>query len=215
MKELTNDDLVAAKESGRIAVKNHEERCMAVLKTLKTRRHIFRKSAGLIQYLTLIDAVGFYVVYDLDITSLRFQVLYAETSWQKNLSARLLAMTLWECVDDLPQVCGPAFRKAVADLTFTDELRGKLDKTMKEINSFKHRNEALLKPIRDNVAAHRDKDLDKFFDGLEHANPKLLVDIAKSLCLLLGDFSSTMNDALREAKQLTKFTRMITTLKAS
>ncbi len=147
--------------------------------------------------------------------TLQAQVMYAETSWPQNLNARLLAMTMLECVDDLPQLCGREFRQAVADLTFADDLRGKLDIILKEMNKFRSRNQSSLNDIRNNVAAHRDHDLDNFFNGLKKADPKQLCDLARSLSRLLGDFEAAMLDVLREASQLTKFVRVITSLKPS
>lgn len=214
MQQRINDNLKLAKEAGRLAVLNHEERCVAVIETLKKYRHSFRKGSGQ-QYLCLIDAIGFGVLYDLDITTLQAQVMYAETSWPQNLNGRLLAMTIWECINDLPKLCGREFREAVAELTFADDLRGKLGIILKEMNKFKIRNQSSLTDIRNNVAAHRDHDLENFFSGLKKADPKQLCDLARSLSRLLGDFEAAMLDVLRQAHQLTKFARVIATLKPS
>jgi hypothetical protein len=213
MNEHNGQGLVTAKERAGIALRAYETKCIEIINS--TRSVILQQSGAFNQYHILFDAVDFCVVYDLDIALLRFQVQCAETKWRKNLNARLLAMTIWECVDDLTRILGREFRDAITGLTFSHDLRTKLDKTLKEINGFRGRHESLLKDIRNLTAAHREVVLDKLLAALEKVQPDSLIDLAQSLRRLLSAFYKTMTEILREAKQLIKLTHAMTTLKPS
>ena len=208
---MNNDEhgVTAAKELGRIETRKHEARIIAALRSFSQLREGLKKSEHLRQFLAINDAAQLCLVYDLDISLLTFQTLYAETEWPRNLNARLLAMTIWECVDDLQKITGERFRSAVSALTMGNELQTRVDKTMKQMNKFKNEHERMLVEIRKITAAHRDLDLGLLFDVMKRTNPKTLFKLSMELSRLLGEFTSVLKDVIQDAKQLFRQARLM------
>jgi hypothetical protein len=203
MNEQNNEGPLTAKERAQNAILAYEEECIEIITS--NRAIVLHKDPAFNQYRLLFDAIDLCVVYDLDITLLRNQVKCAETKWRANLNARLLAMTIWECVDDLPAIFGREVRGALADLTISHNLRTELDETLRDINIFKRTHGSSLKAIRDFTAAHRDQRVDRLLAALQEVRPMDVVDLARSLRLLLQALHKTMITVLREAKQLIPF----------
>jgi len=158
--ENDNSELQANKALAWIKAGKHEARTRKVYELMVKARSLFKKHADLRPFLVLNDSLLLCLVYDLDISLLTLQMLFAETAWRRKLNARLLAMTLWECIDDLPAISGKEFRTAITELTIGDQLRARLDYTLNKMHRFKHEHEKILLEIRKVAAAHREHDLD-------------------------------------------------------
>src|SRR5438552_13658312 len=66
--------------------------------------------------LCLYDAAQFCIMFDADLSVLARDMCCTSDWWQSRLYGRLLAMTMLECVEDIPAVLGKRFREALRTL---------------------------------------------------------------------------------------------------
>jgi len=93
-----------------------------------------------------------------DLSYLAYELAYEEDQWKRGLTARHLATLLFEIAEDLPQVFGKDFNKALDALAVGSDLRDSFRSQLKSVSKFwaNHREE--LKQIRTVCGAHRDHD---------------------------------------------------------
>lgn len=108
------------------------------------------------------------VSYDLSIGLI--DLVYEQDSWKRRLTARSLALLLFEIGEDIPAVFGKKFREAAMALGVTEGRLNALSAETKKISAFWNENRTLLKEIRTIAAAHRDHDaiaLHELIDGID------------------------------------------------
>ena len=142
--------------------------------------------------LQLYDASQFCIAYAADLTVLTRDMACAGDWWEERLYARLLAMTMLECVEDLPFVLGKKFRNSLATVVPNNEHKQRLSKITSDLSAFKNRHERELRHIRQIAAAHRDHDPNVLISLIEQLDTKKLMKMAGALHDLQTEFSRAM-----------------------
>lgn len=143
--------------------------------------------------LILYDASQFCVMYAADLTILTRDMMCKSEWWESRLYARLLAMTMLECAEDLPTVLGHKFRKSL-EAVARDEHRQRLSGITRQLSGFRKRHESELKNIRHIAAAHRDHDPNRLMGVIDALDTSRLLAMGRELHDLETQFSLAMAD---------------------
>ena len=144
--------------------------------------------------LVLYDVSQFCIMYAADLTVLTRDMICREDSWESRLYARLLAMTMLECAEDLPAVLGKKFRQSLAAVVPDDRHRRRLSEITKRLSDFRKRHERELRHIRRIAAAHRDHDPNLLISMIEQLDTQRLMTIAGELHDLQTEFARAMTE---------------------
>ena len=122
----------------------------------------------------------------------------ADTQWRKKLYARLLAMTLVECVEDITQLLGKEFRLSLDKAIAKNDYKQKLNPIVKALIEFKKKHECDLRDIRNIAAAHRDQDAARQLSAINKINPKTLQNLSLEFVELLLPFNKMMTEVMND-----------------
>jgi hypothetical protein len=142
----------------------------------------------------LYEAAQFCIMFDADLSVLARDMCCTSDWWQSRLYGRLLAMTMLECVEDIPTVLGKRFRESLRTLVSNERQRQRISVITKSLSEFRKSNEAELRRVRQIAAAHRDHNVNVQLDVIEKLNIKKLTVLANELNDLLGGASRAMAD---------------------
>jgi len=142
--------------------------------------------------LQLYDASQFCIAYAADLTVLTRDMACARDWWEERLYARLLALTMLECVEDLPVILGKKFRNSLAAVVPNNEYKQRLSKISSNLSAFKNRHDRELRHIRQIAAAHRDHDPNVLISLIEQLDMKKLMKMAGALHDLQTEFARAM-----------------------
>lgn len=180
--------LAETKRRTRLELDKHEKRILILLDVCSRSRRIAEKEKSFSHLVPLLNAVQYTIIADLDLSFLTYQMMIAESDWERKLSARILAMTLVECVEDTAQILGKNFRIA-ADAIFNEsEHFQKIDLIRRKIAMFRRKHEGMLRELRNIAAAHRDKDGDLQLVAIKNTNVKVIWRLSMEFTRLLGQF---------------------------
>jgi hypothetical protein len=146
--------------------------------------------------LRLYDASQFCLMYTADLTVLTRDMTCRANWWESKLYGRLLAMTMLECVEDIPTVLGREFRDSLAATVADDIHRQRISKFSKSLSDFRKRHENELRHIRTVTAAHRDHDAILQVAVIENLDTRELMRMAGELNDLSGAFAQAMTQVL-------------------
>src|SRR5438874_7120926 len=144
--------------------------------------------------LCLYDAAQFCIMFDADLTVLARDMCCTSDWWQSRLYGRLLAMTIVECVEDIPAVFGKQFRKSLQSVVPDDTQRQRISASCKSLSEFRQRNDAELRYVRHAAAAHRDHNVNVQLEVIDKLDLNKLTTLASELNDLLGGLSRAMAD---------------------
>ena len=144
--------------------------------------------------LELYDVSQFCIMYAADLTILIRDMACSRDWWEERLYARLLAMTMLECAEDLPAVLGKKFRESLVAVVPGDPHRQRLSKISKHLSNFRKRHERELRDIRKIAAAHRDHDPRVLMLLIEQLDTRKLTATADELQDLQTEFARAMTD---------------------
>ena len=165
----------------------------ALKEVANTRKKLEKYSVS--DVLCLYDAAQFCIMFDADMTILVRDMCCTSDWWQSRLYGRLLAMTMVECVEDIPAVLGKRFRESMRLVVSGDLQRERIIAISKSLSEFRKRNEAELRNVRRTAAAHRDHNVNVQFDVIDKLDLKKLNALSGELNDLLGGLSRAMADA--------------------
>ena len=152
---------------------------------------------GTAEALHLYEVSKFFIVYVADLTVLTRDMACHPDWWASRLYARLLAMTMLEFVEDVPQVLGKRFRESLKAVAPADVHSKRVSGITKQLSDFRKKHETLLRQIRRISAAHRDHDANLLLSVIEEININSLVKMATELQDLQTDFSGAMADVFQ------------------
>lgn len=114
------------------------------------------EAEGRTTQVAIMNVAQFALLWNRDLTTLLADLRDGGDPWRVKLHARLLAATMFECVDDFSELLGGDFRRQTgamsgSTLAQLNALHGRLEQ-------FKRTNREDLGQIRVTVLAHRDKD---------------------------------------------------------
>ncbi|MBI5384319.1 MAG: hypothetical protein HZA90_06485 [Verrucomicrobia bacterium] len=155
----------------------------------------------------LFDASLFCLIYEADLTVLSRDMTCRSAWWDSRLYARLLAMTMLECVEDIPAVLGKSFRQALTNVV-TDRVHlQQISKMTGALSDFRKNHEHELREIRQIAAAHRDHDSRLVASSIERLDLRKLTVLSQELGSSLMAFYPTMTEVLLELNILREILR--------
>lgn len=137
-----------------------------------------------------------------DLSYLAYDLAYEEEKWKRGLTARHLATLLFEIAEDLPQVFGKDFNRALDSLAVGSDLRDVFRSQLKSVSQFwtDHRDE--LKQIRTVCGAHRDHDAILLLQTIDQ------IDLFKILQLGIS-LGATLNNVGPAAQAIISYTSKV------
>jgi hypothetical protein len=150
------------------------------------------------ELLKLYDASQFCMMYEADLTILICDMVCRTDRWESHLYGRLLAMTMVECVEDIPQVLGKDFRNALFSVDSDAEKKKRLKEFTSQLIDIRKTHERDLRYVRTVAGAHRDQDVKRQFQVIETIDTRRLMKLAKELIGTLVLFTRLMTDVQRE-----------------
>jgi hypothetical protein len=166
----------------------------ALEKCIETRKKLAHYNVP--EALRLYDSAQFCLMYDADLTVLSRDMTCTTNWWETRLYGRLLAMTMLECVEDIPAVLGKNFRESVAALVSDAAHLRRLSEITKSLSDFRRRHEKNLRQVRTIAAAHRDHNAALQISVIENLDIRKLMRMAGELNDLLGAFVRAMTEIL-------------------
>ena len=103
------------------------------------------------------NAIQYCSIADLDLSILIHQLMVAETDWRRKLYARMLAMTLFECVSDIPAIMAKDFRSGITSRANKNDVWEGVESVRKDLANFGKKHKIILEEIRHIAIAHRDQ----------------------------------------------------------
>jgi hypothetical protein len=144
--------------------------------------------------LRLYDASIFCLMYDADLTVLSRDMTCRSDWWESRLYGRLLAMTMLECVEDIPAVLGKKFRNSLAVVVLDVSHQSRVAFISKSLSDFCKRHGKELRHVRTIAAAHRDHDAGVQAAVIEELDIRALIKMAGELNDLLGSLARAMTN---------------------
>lgn len=141
-------------------------------------------------------------IVSFDLSYLIYDLAYEEDQWKRGLTARHLATLLFEIAEDLPQVFGKDFNRALDSLAVSIDLRNAFRSQLKFVSKFwtDHRDE--LKQIRTICGAHREHDAILLLETIDQ------IDLIKVLQLGLS-LATALNNVGPAAQAIIEYTSTI------
>lgn len=165
--------------------------------------------------LHLYDVSQFCIMYAADLTVLTRDMACRRDWWENRLYARLLAMTMLECAEDLPTVLGKGFRKSLAAVVPDDRHRQRLSEITSRLSDFRKRHERALRDIRRIAAAHRDHDPNLLMSLIDGLDIQKLIAMAGELQDLQTEFANAMTDVFLSINALREVLRSFSRSRSS
>jgi len=144
------------------------------------------------------NAIQYCAIAHLDLSILLNQLLMAETDWRRKLFARILASTLFECIDDMPAVMARDFRSGITLLANKPEVWEKIESVRKNLADFGRSHREILEQIRHSTFAHREQEADLQLEVIENLNVNLIYDLSMKFYEILKEFDNLMVLVLTE-----------------
>jgi hypothetical protein len=135
----------------------------------------------------LVNASQYVTLFNYDLRQLLYDMQRAGDSWGGRLYARLLALTLYECTEDITALLGRPLREAVSELggpAALDTLKG----LHKRAAIFFDENRPLLQAIRLQVIGHREQDAAIQVSQLEALDMRHMESLGYEMLKWLNDF---------------------------
>jgi hypothetical protein len=189
--------LTGPKRKLRLVMERKEKVILGILESISATR----QKAEKIQFehvVRLCNASQFCLICELDLSILIFDLSMADTQWRKKLYARLLAMTLVECVEDITQLFGKEFRQSLDKAITKNDYKLKLNPIVKALIEFKKKHERDLRDIRNIAAAHRDKNAAHQLSTINKIDPKTLQNLSLEFVELLLPFTTMMTEIMND-----------------
>ena len=184
----------------RLMRKVSAEKLKVVLKGIRELSAVRIKllEGNMADVLRLFDASQFCLMYEADLTILTRDMCCHSDEWEQRLYGRLLAMTMLECVDDVPTVLGKEFRKSLSAVMSDDMHRQRTNRVSGKLTDFRKRHERRLRSIRQIAAAHRDHDPNLITKVIENIDVSELMLMSVELSDLLAEFARAMGEVIPE-----------------
>jgi hypothetical protein len=147
-----------------------------------------RKNRGVHAHAEIWNVAFFLNMAAHDISILVLQLASEHEPWTRKLTARHLALAVYETAEDMTQLLGKPARDALQRLDLLESQGRRLRTNRKPLDSYWQANEALLKEIRVVSIAHREHDGAALFEAINKINVhqilKLGIELGKILNFL-------------------------------
>lgn len=184
--------LKKAKRRERLELEKHEQRILSLLNGISLARRNSELKENFSCFVPLWNAVQYCNIADLDLSILTHQMMVADSDWRRKLNARILAMSLAECIEGTSQVLGKQFQNTVS-IAFNGNVHlQELQIIRKKLTTFRKKHERMLREIRNIAAAHRDTDADLQLIAIDNTDVRIIWGLAAEFTGLLGRFGNLM-----------------------
>lgn len=145
----------------------------ARIEALEAVRHTLERASEMsAENIRTVFNIGMYLLLlDQDIAFFTDDLVYAIGDRRRAFLAKHEAILLYEAAEDLPQLLGREFRKAVKKLGASEEQISRLNAVSSGLNRFRSNHQTFLGNIRNVLAAHRDHDALQYGYALERLKP--------------------------------------------
>ncbi len=148
-------------------------------------------------YKFFINIILFFSMSNYDISAIKKNIIKCQDIWERLLFCRLLAITIFEFVDDVHQLLGKEFRSKMTFLFNNNYDFEEINILGKKLSNFKKYINGGFKTIRHNTIGHRDHDAFKQYEIINAINYDDFINISDDAIKLITDyvryFSSTMS----------------------
>ncbi len=127
--------------------------------------------AGLEDLALLYNVSLYSILWNYDQSCLLDEITKTKSQWKRKLYSRHLLMTILECTDDLTSLLGKPFRDSLTRLGFADKFDRELKALHGQLVRFNRTNSALLRRVRNSVAAHREHNAAMQIEIIESLDP--------------------------------------------
>jgi hypothetical protein len=167
---------------------DHEKNIQACGVALMAAEGQYREAvrAGAHHKARVLNVAIFAVVWNADLSVLLEELRVLNEApgwaagWKRKLTARLLALTIVEAVDEFTGLLGRDFRTAVRQLT-DDATLEQLNDIHKALTRFRDGHESELRIVRNTIIAHRDPDAAIQTESLRSLNVKHVEELGWEL----------------------------------
>ena len=160
------------------------------LKNLSTAQDARRFENQFPTHIPIWNAIQYCAIAHLDLTVLLNELLMAKTDWRRKLFARILASTLFECVDDMPAILARDFRSSITSIADKHEVWDGIELVRKELADFGKKHKVVLEEIRHITFAHRDQRADLQFEVIKKLNVNLVYELSIKFNCILREFEN-------------------------
>lgn len=120
----------------------------------------------------VLNLTQFSVLWNLDLRALLEEIQSRKHGWKKKLAARYLALMIYECLEDLPELMGKRLRLALDAHPRRAELGPRARELAKELSLMKKAHGVTLKHVRSIIGAHRHLDAQEQIETLQSFKAK-------------------------------------------
>lgn len=138
------------------------------------------------------NAIQYCSIADLDLSILIHQLMVAETDWRRKLYARMLAMTLFECVSDIPAIMAKDFRSGITSRANKNDVWEGVESVRKDLANFGKKHKIILEEIRHIAIAHRDQRADLQLVVIKNIRVTMVWELSMEFKTILEKFNGLM-----------------------
>ncbi|MGB7207250.1 MAG: hypothetical protein WBD27_01190 [Pyrinomonadaceae bacterium] len=164
------------------------------IEALKSVRNVLIKTdavnAG--NFRKIFNLAFYALLFDQDLAYFTDAIVQAVGDRRRRFMAKNEAILLYEVAQDFPHMLGKDFRQAVSNIGAPSNIISDLNNVSSDLNRFWQQHKNYLGNIRNNLAAHREKDSLKYSEMLESLNPLAIMKIAAEFSQLLERLVATI-----------------------
>jgi hypothetical protein len=164
---------IVTSRNRRAALKRQKTLIPALENSMAETRSAYEKakSMNLTHMMSVYNVALYLLILHRDVEVIKLECVSTLENWKLKFYARQLAVAIFEAMDDLPHLL-KRNRAALAAIDFSNAgFVQKQDTFAGIINRVKKQHERILKPIRDNIGAHRPQNAITFYDEVEAVDP--------------------------------------------
>ncbi len=145
-------------------------------------------------------------IVSFDLKIIGENLFLSTNEWGKRYFARQSAIVIYESLNDIFELSGKEFRNILSRFSNATELKTEIKQLTTELNEYKQKYFEQLKTIRNNCAAHRDKDCIeqlKIITSLNWSESVETLTVFDKILMKYGVFmQKVINISLEESKEL-------------
>jgi hypothetical protein len=192
----------------------HKPRAEALATTTKTLEQATALKAESVR--RVYNVALYLLLLDQDVADFTDDLVNAIGDRRRRFIAKHEAVLLYEAAEDLPQLLGKEFRRAVVALRTPEDLVKGLNDVSSDLNKFWQQQCEFLRSIRNAVAAHREQDALRYQQILEAVEPvevmqraadlsvhlERLITVLTKIALLTSSPAAIMQDMLSSSQRV-------------
>ena len=127
------------------------------------------------------NSVLFGALIQADLNALLWNLTGDSFSWNERMQCRFASIVVKESFDKLPAVLGGDFRRSLASLSISEGCLRELGLARSQLEDLKSRHLSVIKPLRDTVSAHSNRDAFAHLEQIRAIEPTEILNILLDL----------------------------------